>query len=192
MKENELSLSNPKEKLEENKDNKMDYKCKICQKIISGPIKRFESFYFCEICFSAIISNNAAPNIKGQNDNINLNDNTEEIKEQVQNIKKYPDNPLLEGKNRIQNHSEKIDNLKESFITPKEQQNIIDKENNIIQIHSEKIDNLKESFVLQKNNKILLIKEIIILVILKKIMKITLSIMKIILIKEEMSIIIMK
>ena len=153
MKENELSLSNPKEKLEENKDNKMDYKCKICQKIISGPIKSFESFYLCEICFSTIKSNNAAPNIKGQNNNINLNDNTEEIKEQVQNIKKYPDNPLLEGKNSIQNPSEKIDELKESFITPKEHQNFIDKENNIIQNPSEKIDNLKESFVTPKEQQ---------------------------------------
>ena len=150
MNGNELSLSNPKEKLNETEDNKMDYKCKICQKIISGPIKRFESFYFCEICFSKIKSNNAASNIKGKNGNINLNDNTEVIKAQAQIIKKYSNNPLLEGNNRIQNLSEKIDNLKESFVTPKEQQNCIGKENNRILKPSEKIDNLKESFLTPK------------------------------------------
>ena len=93
MDEKDLS-TNLKEKLQENQDNKIDYKCKECQKIISGPIKSFESFYFCENCFSKIKSNSAAPIIKDQNNNINLNDNTEEIKGQVQNNKKYPDNSL--------------------------------------------------------------------------------------------------
>ena len=125
--QNELSLSVPKEILQENKDKKMDIKCQVCQKIISGPIKSFESFYFCEKCFSKINSNNPIPNIKAQDGNINLNDNTEEIKAQAQDIKKYSDNPLLEGNNSIQKHSEKIDDLKEKFIIPKEQENSINK-----------------------------------------------------------------
>ena len=147
---NENELSNPKEKLQENKDNIMDLKCKACQKIISGPIKSFESFYFCELCFSKIKSNNAAPNIKSQDGKINLNDNAEEIKAQVQNAKEYPNNPLLEKNNKIQKSSEKTDNLKESFVTPKEQQNFIEKGNDSIQKPSEKIDNLKENFITPK------------------------------------------
>ena len=147
---NENELSNPKEKLQENKDNIMDLKCKVCQKIISGPIKSFESFYFCELCFSKIKSNNAAPNIKSQDGNINLNDNAEKIKAQVQNAKEFPDNPLLEKNNKIQKSSEKTDNLKERFVTPKEQQNFIDKRNDSIQKPSEKIDNLKENFITSK------------------------------------------
>ena len=146
---NENELSNPKEKLQENKDNIMDLKCKACQKIISGPIKSFESFYFCELCFSKIKSNNAAPNIKSQDGKINLNDNAEEIKAQVQNAKEYPDNPLLEKNNKIQKSSEKTDNLKESFVTPKEQQNFIEKGNDSIQKPSEKIDNLMSIIIMK-------------------------------------------
>ena len=130
----------PKEKLEENKDNKMDYKCKVCQKIISGPIKRFESFYFCEECFSKIKSDNAAPNIMEQDDNKNVNSNIKEIKAQIQNIKQYPDISFLEKNNNIQKSSDKVNNLKESFTTPKMQKNDTNKCSN-------------NSNNLEKNNK---------------------------------------
>jgi len=111
------SISAHKEKKQENKGNIMDYKCKICQKIIiSGSIKMFGSLCFCEKCFSKIKSNNAAPNIRNQDANKNLNDNnSEKIKAEVQKIKKYPDNSLLEKNNRIQIPSNTINDLKESY-----------------------------------------------------------------------------
>ena len=114
-------LSTLKEKLHENKENKMDYKCKECLKIISGPIKGFKSFYFCEKCFSKIKSNNAAPNIKNQDDNINLNDKTEEIKPQAQKLKNYSENSVIENNNNnnnIQKPSKQNDNLKENYTIP--------------------------------------------------------------------------
>jgi len=146
MNEKELSISNPKE----NKDNKMDYKCKVCQNIISGPIKSFESFYFCEKCFSKITSNNAAPNIRSQDDNINLNDNKEKIKEQVQSIQNNPDNCLLEKNNNIQKPSEKINNLQESFITPKEQDDFTNKCTNNSNNTEKNAENNNENSI--KNN----------------------------------------
>jgi len=152
MNEKELSISNPKE----NNDNKMDYKCKICQNIISGPIKSFESFYFCEKCFPKKKSNNAAPNIRNQvvEHNINLNYNKEEIKDQVQSIQHNPDNSLLEKNNNIQKPSEEINNLQKSFITPKEQDDITNNSNNTEKSNENNIINNEKgnSNVIESNN----------------------------------------
>ena len=152
MNAKELSISASKEKLQENKDNKMDYKCKKCQKIISDPVKSFESFYFCEECFSKIKSNNAAPNIRSQDDNINLKDNAEEIKVQAQSIQNNPNNSVLKENNNIQKPSENDNNLQESFITPKEEEILANESINNSNNLEKKISNENENNINIKPN----------------------------------------